>query len=497
MKKYLFFLSALSLSLFTACSSEEDIATDTGLTQAEIDAAIVEANQDSEVKIRLGLGSQSNSTSTTRAPLESDASKLFETPAGQYLGIFALAQTAQLGQNSTLKPGQSATGDIDWASTTDSKLYHLMALNQPARVKILRHIDDPADPNYPTYLGNVPLGDDVSEVQFLNPTNLTGDPVYQYYPYGNWYNYHFYGYYPRQTTGITIQKKKVTVDYTINGSQDIIYANARPTVGSVDEGFNAKYLRDLQDANGNNDLSHLPKLELKHRLAQLRFWVKCTSATYTTGGYGENNGDKLFQIQNLKLTKVPTKWTLTVADRDNPTSTYNVSTKEPDGSEGKLTPTSTTLTLDSIRVKHMKLDNSGAVDTSSDTDTFSIASPATTRIHIPHTTGNDQGKLLGYAMIPTTTMMTGLTITDRTDPTIPYLVFTIYHGAKKTGDNTDDGKGQVYTSEEMAIEVPSGGFVAGKVYNVVLNIPPPEEIHMHATLDTWEVVDTPIPVDVD
>jgi hypothetical protein len=94
-------------------------------------------------------------------------------------------------------------------------------------------------------------------------------------------------------------------------------------------------------------------------------------------------------------------------------------------------------------------------------------------------------------------MMTGLTITDRTDPTIPYLVFTIYHGAKKTGDNTDDGKGQVYTSEEMAIEVPSGGFVAGKVYNVVLNIPPPEEIHMHATLDTWEVVDTPIPVDVD
>ncbi len=478
------------MAMFTACSSGDDIATVPELTQAEIDAAVAEANQNSEVQIRLGMGSQSSTSTTeeTRAPLESQSGNLFETPTGKYLGIYCLAQKNQTA-TTPLPVGSVATDQIDWSDGAEKKLFHLMALNQKAQVKIIHPVEN-TDPNYPTTIGNVPINADVSDVQFVDG-NAT--KIY-YYPYGNWYNYHFYGYYPRQETGITEDAKKITVNYTINGSQDIIYANARPTVGNANEGFNAKYLRNLQ-TNGVNELPHLPKLEMKHRLAQLRFYVKCSSGTYNTGGYGEGVGDKLFQIQNLILTDVPTNWTLTVADRENPTTEYDSSTKEPNGNEGKLTPTSETLTLDSIRVKHMSLDNSGNVATSSDADTFSIASPATTRINIPYATGNNKGKLVGYAMIPTTTMMTGLTVGEREDGTVPYLVFTLFYGATKT-DNGDDGKGTIYKSEEMVVEKPSGGFVAGKIYNVVLNIPPPEEIHMHATLDVWEA-GTDIPVEVE
>lgn len=491
MKKYLFFLSAIGLMLFTACSSEEDIATASGMTQEEMDAIIAEANQDSEVKIRLGLGSQSNSTSTTRAPLESENDGVFETPAGKYLGIFGLAQKPQ---GTVASPGPVAISSISWASTEDDeKLFHLMAFNQPARVKILDPEDaDPTD----DYLGNLQLNSKVSEIQFLNPNNLTGDQVIHYYPYGNWYNYYFYGYYPREDT-YSATHDKVSVDYTINGTQDIIWAKAVPTTitsgatpeSDVDRGFNAKYMRGKQ--NAGIQLVDFPKLELGHKLAQLRFYVKCSSVTYDTGGYGTEVGDKLFQIQNLKLTKVPDEWTLTIAEK-------NPSTAAATANEGKLARKANSSSAPDFTIRQMSPDpNNVGKFITSDENTFNQSSLSTTRVNIPYVTSpSGQGTLLGYSMIPTTAMMGNVSITGRQNATVPYLTFSIYYGATKTAQG-DDGNGEVYDSEEMAIEVPEGGFLEGKVYNVVLNIPPPEEIHMHATLDVWEVVATPIDMTIE
>ena len=483
MKKFLFFLSAIGLMLFTACSSEEDIAAVPEPTQAEKDAAIIaEANQDSEVEIRLGFGSQSNSTAVTRAPLESDADKLFTTPSGKYLGIYCLAQKPQKESGTT---GYIAENSIDWTGQK-STLQYLMERNQPAQVSIK------AAGNY---LGNVLLADDVSEVQFLEVDNgnVTSNGIIYYYPYGNWFNYYFYGYYPRQSgNAVHEEAKKVTVDFTINGTDDIIYAKAVPTTTSdednnpstpetsdVDRGFNAKYLRSKQE-NGRNHLVDLPGLVMKHKLTQLRFWVKCSSGTYESYGYGLSTeaGKKKFQVQAMTMKDVPAGWTLTVADRQ---TTAN---------EGTMARKGTTTT--DIDVKKMELNNDGTVnqdaEKTNDDNVFGT-NDGSVKIDIPYVTANNGNKptLLGYAMVPTTKMLDGEYSANAT-ATAPNITFEL------------NVNGRTYTAEELGslnIEVPTPhddvtgewGFQAGKVYNVILNIPPPEEIHMHATLDQWVSVD--------
>ena len=462
MKKYLFFLSALSLSLFTACTSEDDIAAVPELTQADKDAAIIaEANQDSEVEIRLGFGSQSNSTAVTRAPLESDADKLFTTPTGKYLGIYCLAQKPQKESGTT---GYIAENSIDWTGAK-STLQYLMERNQPAQVSIKAAGQ---------YLGNVLLADDVSEVQFLEVDNgnVTNNGIIYYYPYGNWFNYYFYGYYPRQSgNAVHEEAKKVTVDFTINGTDDIIYAKAVPTTTSdednnpstpetsdVDRGFNAKYLRSKQEG-GANHLVDLPGLVMKHKLTQLRFWVKCSSGTYQSYGYGTGENDKKFQVQSMTMKDVPAGWTLTVADRQ---TTAN---------EGTMARNGTTTT--DIDVKKMELNNDGTVNSANTNDDNVFAANGSVKIDIPYVPGNTSAKptLLGYAMVPTTKMLDGEYDAQAT-PTAPNITFEL------------NVNGRTYTADELGslnIEVPTAhdantgewGFQAGKVYNVILNIPPP------------------------
>ena len=471
MKKYLFFLSALSLSLFTSCS-KDDLAQE--LSPEEQAAIIAEANLDSEVQIRLGMGSQSNTSvaEITRAPLESTSGGLFETKAGNYLGIYCLAQKPQM---AVATPGPVAENNISWIAESNT-LQYLMERNQPAQVKILQSGD---------YIGNVQLTEDACDVQFLEVGNNgepTGNGKIYYYPYGNWYNYHFYGYYPRLITGVTEAANKVTVDYTIDGTQDIIWAKATPPSGHEDEGFNAKYMRGLQAGTGYNQLEHLPKLAFGHKLTQLRFYVKCSSATYNTYGYATEIGNsspykKLFQIQNLTLTSVPTGCMLTVADRATPAN------------EGKLERKGTTVA--DIPVKKMTLLPSGAVDEDHTDNTDVFDGTAATRVNIPYVPdgGSDAPTLLGYAMIPTTEMMTGFTLTGREEPTKPYITFTIYAGETKDNSTSATIAGSEYTPVDQVIAVPTGGLEAGKVYNVILNIPPPEEIHMQATLDQWVTVE--------
>ena len=480
MKKYLFFLSAVSIVMFTACSSEEDLAEATHeLTQEEYNAIVAEANTNSEVQIRLGMGSQSNTSTTeiTRAPLESTSGKLFETPTGKYLGIYCLAQKPQV---TPATPGPVAENNISWIAESNT-LQYLMERNQPAQVKILHSGD---------YIGNVLLSADACDVQFLEVGNNgepTGNGKIYYYPYGNWYNYHFYGYYPRQTTGVTEAANKVTVDYTIDGTQDIIWAKAmpdieNPTAAVNSEGFNAKYMRGLQAGTGYNVLEDLPKLAFGHKLTQLRFYVKCSSATYQTYGYATEIGNsspykKLFQIQNLTLTSVPTGCMLTVADRAT------------SANEGKLERKGTTVA--DIPVKKMTLLPSGAVDPDNTDDTNVFDGTSATRVNIPYVEdgGSDSPTLLGYAMIPTTEMMTGFTLTGREEPTKPYITFTIYAGETKDNSTSATIAGSEYTPVDQVIAIPNAGLEAGKVYNVILNIPPPEEIHMHATLNQWVTVE--------
>ena len=464
MKKYLFFLSAVSIALFTACSSEEDLAeVNSGMTPEEEAAITAEANLDSEVQIRLGMGSQSSST-VTRAPLESDAvTGLFETPDGKYLGIYCLAQQQQEG---VTLPSSWASESIDWSTTHSDRLWYLMSRNQAAKVVKVTGGS----------IGNVELGNQetVSEVQFVNG-NAT---MIYYYPYGNWYNYYFYGYYPRQETGITEDDNRISVNYTIDGTQDIIWGKASPE-DSPTTGFNAKYMRDKQklaDHDGKNKLADLPKLAMKHKLTQVRFWVKTTSSTYESYGYGTTTGKKTFRITDLKLTKVPTKWTLVIADRNN---TGN--------DEGTLTSGTTPADLS---VKFMDVygegnANEGEADPSTATDGSAISASGIDIPHIASTDNTTKPKLLGYLMIPTTEMMEDVSIEGRSDASVPYMDFTISYGGSVGGSSST---AQTWEFTDQKITLTSGGFEAGNVYNVILNIPTPEEIAMLATLEDWDWV---------
>jgi len=453
------------MAMFTACSSGDDLAAAPELTQAEKDAAIIaEAISPSDVQIRLGMGSQSSSNEVTRAPLESESDGLFTTPTGQYLGIFCLAQQNQT-TTGALPVGSVATNAIDWSSTDADTKFFLMAQNQAAKVVKV----GPGGT-----LGNVTLGNNVyaSEVQFMN--GALDDTQIYYYPYGNWYNYYFYGYYPRQTTGINYASGKITVDFAINGTQDIIHGTAKPAADYLATGFNAKYLRTLQKLedgihDGKNVLADLPNLAMDHKLTQVRFWVKTTSSNYTTYGYGTGQNDKKFKITSLKLTQVPTNWTLTVADKSATNNT-----------EGQLLPQST-LGLANITPKVMALlasDNKTA-DPDHTSDDEALVDP----IDIPLT----NAQLVGYAMIPTTEMMAldGVTIPERTDKTVPYFDFTISYTDANNNASTFEFKNQKI---ELPTQANVTGLQANHVYNVIIDVPVPEEIDMTATLEQWATV---------
>lgn len=546
--------------MLTACSSGDDIAAIPELTQEQKDAAIIaEATAASDVQIRLGFGSQSNSTSVTRAPIESDANGLFATPTSsdpggaKFLGIYCLAQQPQV---STASPGPVSIDEIEWTTNNANSLMYLMERNQPAQVKIL-----PAGEK----IGNVLLTAPASDVQFLLPSTLsdaTPTVKHYYYPYGNWYNYYFYGYYPRQEgANITESAKKVTVDFTLDGTQDIIYAKAMPSDNPT-EGFNAKYMRDRQDATtGTNELNELPQLALTHKLAQLRFYVQCKTVNYIAYGYGEAIGasapyKKLFVLKDLQLTKVPAKWQLTVADREHPIGAQ-------DATEGTLKHIGTITngkvdetdgSLADIPVKTMTI--SAGVTTGTDVDALGPTAATATSVNIPYTGSelsywkiaagasasenvfvvatkteyetavtsglyqdlaantalptadlandanigkvyrvwddvNNNGTpdekandpyLVGYAMIPTTAMYGDMVIDNRAENSKkPYITFTLNAG------KTEGAAGSDWTAESQSINIPTDGFEAGKVYNVILNIPVPEEMHMSATLTGWEV----------
>ena len=97
MKKYLFILGLVGTALFTACSTSDDLISEKPIETPPVEepketSLIVEASQNSEIPITLGVG---QSRGLTRAPINPDASGNFETPGGKYLGVFCLATGTQ------------------------------------------------------------------------------------------------------------------------------------------------------------------------------------------------------------------------------------------------------------------------------------------------------------------------------------------------------------------------------------------------------------------
>lgn len=128
---------------------------------------------------------------------------------------------------------------------------------------------------------------------------IAASDVRNYYPFSN-YAYSFYAYHPFQTSpdNVTITDTQVSVSFTLDGTDDVLWARATPaqaTDGLAAYAFSSYYYRHGGSA--------IPTFSFQHKLVRLKVTV-----TPPTGITPEN-----LQVTFLGL---PAKATLVVAAKD-------------------------------------------------------------------------------------------------------------------------------------------------------------------------------------
>ncbi len=257
-------------------------------------------------------------------------------------------------------------------------------------------------------------------LQFVDPSTLNTTPkvISRYYPLNSWYNYYFYSYYPRvDDSNVHVSNNNVvTADYTLNGSQDIITGVAKPAT-DVNNGYCGKYFR-------NNSQASLPQLTQEHHLAQLRFFVRSKMPAVGT-----------FQMKEITMLDVPTEWALTIADKSN------------DNNRGTLISRSATKA--NIPVRQITVDASNNMTSASDDPVYDGTA---------YTALTTTPRIAGYAMVPTTAMIETANSTLNRNFSTDYVVKLTIRSNKEVAELT------------RTISTPNGGFLPGKVYNVIINV---------------------------
>ena len=450
MKKYLFILGLVGTALFTACSTADDLtAEEPNMTPSVEDtkeaALIVEASQNSEVPVTLGVG---QSRGNTRAPIGGEsgnpAYESFHTEAGKYIGVFCLATGYQSSYTSNPPIANN------WTDNDGTGLIVRMK-NVPATV-----FDD-------------------GTVAFYNHARTSGQNYY--YPMGDWMKYNFYAYYPWQDEeldGNTLVFKNNRVlekYYDIDGSQDIIWGVARPeeaeavSPAATDaDPYCAKYIRMKRKEVGEaNIANHYPKLKFEHKLVQFRFFVKAAKATdEETDHTIRNNLTNLnAQVTDMYIGNAINRLMVVVADQSSVNNT-----------DGTLYWFGNTLNTKKLGIKANGVDTDRfpgtAIPEDGDTDghpdwvdAINVASDSP----------------VGYIMLAPPTVR-GVNYPDVENNHVYQLYLKVQY---------DNGSGSTETNlVTLSLNPPSGGFIAGKIYNIIVNVQSPEKITVKAVLQQWE-----------
>lgn len=250
-----------------SCSSESELA-DNGASDALTSTQWSHQIANSNVEIKFG-----SKIKGTRAIVESDDHQNFTLTN---MGLFCLA----IAKNN-INPNEA---NIDYTQDSDGYNYSVWVDN--AEVKTEK--DD----------GN-------------NKTILTwADGKKHYYPTGNWHKYAFYGYYPKQDAAhIIYDTKSVSVMFEdLDGTTDIIYGKAEDL--NTPYAYSAYYFRQ----EGNED--KVPTVAFAHKLMRLTFAIK--------PGGKDKEAAKTMGVTKVEVVKVPTKGTLTLADKDAPANAGNI-----------------------------------------------------------------------------------------------------------------------------------------------------------------------------
>lgn len=250
-----------------SCSSESELA-DNGASDALTSTQWSHQIANSNVEIKFG-----SKIKGTRAIVESDDHQNFTLTN---MGLFCLA----IAKNN-INPNEA---NIDYTQGSAGYKYSVWVDN--AEVKTEK--DD----------GN-------------NKTILTwADGTKHYYPTGNWHKYAFYGYYPKQDAAhIIYDTKSVSVMFEdLDGTTDIIYGKAEDL--NTPYAYSAYYFRQ----EGNED--KVPTVAFAHKLMRLTFAIK--------PGGKDKEAAKTMGVTKVEVVKVPTKGTLTLADKDAPANAGNI-----------------------------------------------------------------------------------------------------------------------------------------------------------------------------
>ena len=437
MKKYLFILGLVGTALLTACSTADDLVADipsTDLTEEE-KAMIVEAGLDSDVPIT--LGSAGSSRATTRSSLKSTE---FQIPDGR-LSVYCLATDIQAGApNISAIPGSKE--DIKWDG---SVTFADWLVNQPAIVSYYNGIGDS-----PIAGGNSSA---YSYIQFWKDGAVKG----RYYPFGNWYSYDFFAYYPRvgnSDTSYSGTGKACFAKLAFDGKADVIWAQAsgagetaqESSTSPIVKAYSSKYIR-LKKAE-SSEINIVPEFEFKHLLSQFVFTIK------PHPGDEKELHEKGFAVSGFKFTEIPTRMQLVVASKED--SHINGDFED----------------LETPETGNIKVWTVGT-----DVDPFAGSST----ILVAETEDDQTPKDVGYAMVPPSKTINGTALVDE---------HTVTLEMKQTS-------GDAVPNTVVTLPPPAGGFLPGKIYHVEIEIFNPTIIQAKATLVGWEdvVLPTVVPVD--
>ena len=431
MNKYLFILGIVGTALLSACSSD-DLAM--VLSPEEEETIVVEAGKDSDVPITLGV---SSSRGLTRAVVNPDAFGNFKTETGKYLGVFCLATDIQSNVDESMIPEVIRTNNWNTAAEDDKAGLIVRMNNVPAKV---------------TTDGTT------SDVTFLDAstlTNPTPSVQHYYYPMGNWMKYNFYAYYPRQekvvdgNTTLSFSANQVLEKYyEIDGSQDIIWGmsdqeNATtvdPSTATDADPYCAKYFRLWKEADGAHIENYYPKFEFKHKLMQLRFFVKAANSTVLTDLTSKN-----MKVVDMSISNAIYRLSLIVANKV-------------DASKNGQLRMMSSLKTKKLGIKEYGSDKNRFRDENGDDavdDPFAIAVDDVTVTAVDGDGNPDDPGFVGYIMLP--------------PPAVSNVTNFKYTLAVKV--NYDKGEG--LTTKTLEYELNSDdGFMAGQIYNIVVTVNP-------------------------
>ena len=380
MNKYLFILVLVGTAMLTSCSADD---LTTVLSPEEERALVVEAGKDSDMPII--LGSVGNGRAITRSPLESSD---FQISDGN-LSVYCLAKGIQTGApNISAIP--ASDDEIVW---NDPNNIANWLVNKPA---IVSYYNGTGDSPIPGASGPY------SYIQFWKGSAVKE----RYYPFGNWYSYDFFAYYPRvadANTSYSESGKTCYANIPIDGTKDVIWGKA---LG----GFSSKFMREHPTT--------VPEFEFKHKLSQLVFYIKPRS-----GDEGVLSAKGII-VTSLTLKNVYKNLKLVVASKE-------------DDSAGTLSLSDET--NGDIQVRR--------IDDSNPLYPITVANDA----------GDTEEKFVGYAMVPPSDIIGGKT----------YEQYKVNIVVRKTKEGGIDIPEVGYYNKTITLD---DNFVAGRKYKIVLEI---------------------------